>query len=257
MKKLLTNSLTIKGRQCFLLKTKAKDLCTKKPMDFYKVLNSDEYHHGLRFKTGLNIDPISFKKEGSCCPGGIYFAREDILAFLGYGPWLRKVTIPTDAEMVLDPEKEPEKWRASKVILGEREKITVEVIERLIQEGANVHANKNYALQWASENEHLEVVKLLLEHEVDVHIWDDGALRWASENGHLEMVKLLLEHGADVHAQRDYALRWASMNGHIKVVKLLLENGADVHANTGYALRWASINGHFEVVKLLEEWGNK
>ena len=226
-------------------------------MNFYKVLNETECHYGLQFKTGLNVDPVPFQKEGSCCPGGIYFAREDILAFLYHGPWLRKVTIPTDAEMVLDPGGEPEKWRASKVILGKKEKITTKVIERLIQEGADVHACEDVALKWASADGHFEVIKLLLRHGVDVHAQKDVALRWASNNGHLEVVKLLFEHGADVHAYKDVALRWASRNGHTKVVKLLLERGADVPASKNEALRLASYNGHIKVVKLLEEWSNK
>ena len=226
-------------------------------MNFYKILNSNERHHGLQFKTGLNVDPIPFKKEGSCCPGGIYFAREDILAFLYHGPWLRKVTIPTDAEMVLDPEKEPEKWRASRVILGKKEKITAKVVERLIQEGADVHTQKDKALRWASNNGHLEVVKLLLEHGADIHACEEETLRWASRNGLLEVVKLLLENGADVHAQEDYALRLASYGGHLEIVKLLLEHGADVHALKDEAFRWAIMTRHLEIVNFLEEWGNK
>ena len=222
-------------------------------MNFYKILNSNERHNGLQFKTGLNVDPIPFQKEGSCVRGGIYFSKKDILAFLDYGPWLRKVTIPTDTEMVLDPEKEPEKWRASKVILGKREKITIKVIERLIQEGAEVHACEDKAFRWASINGHLEIVKLLLEHGVDVHACEDEAFRWTSENGHIKVVKLLLEHGADVHASKDEAFRWASRNGHLEVVKLLLEHGADVHAQENEALRLASYNGHLGVVKLLKK----
>ena len=224
-------------------------------MNFYKVLNETECHYGLQFKTGLNVDPVPFQKEGSCCPGGIYFAREDILAFLYHGPWLRKVTIPTDAEMVLDPGGEPEKWRASKVILGKKEKITTKVIERLIQEGADVHTREDCTLREASGNGHLEIVKLLLEHGANVHAQEDKALRWASRNGHTKVVELLLEHGADVRAYDDEALRWASYNGHLGVVKLLLENGADVHACKDEALRRARRNGHTEVVELLLEHG--
>lgn len=50
------------------------------------------------------------------------------------------------------------------MILGKKEKITAKVIERLIQEGANVHADCDYALRWASQNGHHEVVKLLEDH---------------------------------------------------------------------------------------------
>ena len=195
-------------------------------MNFYKILNEEENHNGLQYKTGLNVDPLPFRKEGSCCKGGIYFSREDILAFLYFGPWIRKVVLPKGAEVVQDPSK-PVKWRASAVKLGRREKITPQLIERLIQEGADVHAD------------------------------DDWALMWASEKGHVEVVKVLLENGADVHADNDYALRGASGNGRVEVVKVLLENGADVHAGNDCALRWASGNGRVEVVKVLKEWMKK
>jgi len=63
-------------------------------MNYYKILSKDECHHDLQYKTGLNVDPKPFNPCGNCEPGGIYFSREDILAFLGYGPWIRKVTLP-------------------------------------------------------------------------------------------------------------------------------------------------------------------
>ena len=161
---------------------------------------------------------------GDCAPGGIYYAGADILAFLSYGPWVREVTIPDDARTYKNPGS-PEKWKADKVILGRRRKwANPTVLEGLIADGANVHADGEYVLRWASGKGHLEVVKLLLKHGADVHTYDDYALRWASENGHLEVVKLLLKHGADVHAVCDYALRWASRNGHLEVVKLLKEH---------------------------------
>jgi ankyrin repeat protein len=62
---------------------------------------------------------------------------------------------------------------------------------------------------------------LLLEHGADVHANYDYALKWASHYGHTEIVKLLLEYGADVHVGNDYALRLASEKGHTEVVKLL------------------------------------
>ncbi len=130
-----------------------------------------------------------------------------------------------------------------------------EFVKYLLEKGANVHADHDLALRWASENGHTEVVKLLLDAGADVHANDDYALRWASENGHTEVVKLLIDAGADVHADDYYALRWASYNGHTEVVKLLLDAGADVHANDDYALRGASYNGHTEVVKLLIDAG--
>jgi len=130
-------------------------------MDFYKILNKEEHHHNLQYKTGLNIDPIEFNPSGDCKPGGIYFSREDILAFLGYGFWIRKVTIPEDAKIYENPGK-PKKWKADKVILGEREEINLEVIKRVIDEGANPITDHNLPLIWAAINGHTDIVKLLI-----------------------------------------------------------------------------------------------
>ena len=226
-------------------------------MKYYKILKEDENHHGLQYKMGLNVDHIPFNPSGSCESGGMYYAQKDILAFLYIGPWIREVTLCPDSNIYKDPNPNPEKWKTDKFILGERRRINSKVIQELIQEGADVHAQNDYAfaLIWASENGHHEIAKLFLEHGADVHAQKDESLRWASEGGHLEVVKLLLENGADVHAQEDEALRWASENGHLEVVKLLLENGANVHAEEDEALRWASEGGHLEVVKLLLENG--
>ncbi|MDD4083267.1 MAG: hypothetical protein PHD05_07805, partial [Sphaerochaetaceae bacterium] len=92
-------------------------------MDYYKILHKDEIHRDLHYTTGLNIDNIEFKPFGNCLSGGIYFSREDILAFLDYGPWIRKVTLPEDARVYENPSY-PKKWKADKVILGKKEKIT-------------------------------------------------------------------------------------------------------------------------------------
>jgi len=223
-------------------------------MKYYKILNEEEKHHGLQYKTGLNVDPISFNPKGSCETGGMYYAQKDVLVFLDYGPWIREVILCPDSNIYKDPNHNPERWKTDKFVLGERRRINSEIIEDLIQEGVNIHAQEDYALIWESYHGHLEIVRVLLKYGAYVHAIGYQSLRWASEDGHLEVVKLLLEYGSDVHARDDYALRCASKNGHLEVVKLLLENGADVHARENEALRWASDNGHLEVVKLLKNW---
>jgi len=224
-------------------------------MKFYKILNENENHHEFQFKTGLNVDPIPFNPSGSCEPGGIYFSREDILAFLNYGPWIREVTPPQDAQIYEDPSSNPKKWKADKVILGRKFKIGPKIIQKLIDEGADVHVFNDYALRWAANNSRIEIVKILLENGADVHAEDDYALRWAANYGRIEIVKILLKNGANVHTEDDEALRWAANNGHLEVVKILLENGADVHAGNDWALRWATYYGRIEVVKFLLENG--
>ena len=224
-------------------------------MKFYKILSENEIHNGLQYKTGRVDDPNPFLEQGSCVPGGIYFVPvTTILAFINHGPWIREVTVPDDAQMVKDPGAGPEKYRASSVVLGEREQWEdPEVVRRLIADGADVHTRDDYALLWAVQNGHTEIVKILLEAGADVHVDDDYPLRWAAEYGHTETVRLLLEAGADVHAASDDALRWAAKNGHIETVKVLLEAGADVHADDDAALYWAARNGHTKIINLLEQ----
>lgn len=189
-------------------------------MKYYKITNEKEVHYGMKYKTGLNIDVMPFGPSGDCEGGGIYFAREDIFAFLHMGTWIREVTIP-DGEKVYKNPSTPKKWKAHRVILGERKRITAKVIEDLIKEGADVHAGDDDALMWASYYGHFDVVKLLLDYGTYVHAVNDIALRCASYNGHMETVKLLLDHGADVRARDNEALRWALCNGHTEIAELL------------------------------------
>jgi ankyrin repeat protein len=219
-------------------------------MNFYKILNKEEKHHDLQYQTGLNIDPIPFDPSGSCKSGGIYFSREDIFTFLGHGPWIRKVTIPEDAQVYKNP-GEPKKWKADRVILGEREKINdVNVIKRLIEEGANPKVLNSFAFRWAAERGYINIVKLLLPIS-DPTAENSYALQWAAKNKHLEIVKLLLEAGADPKAEDSCALLWAAGEGHLEIVKLLLEAGADPKAGNSHAVRWAARCDQIEIVKLL------
>lgn len=48
----------------------------------------------MQYRDGLNEDVLPFNPNGDCEAGGIYFAREDILAFLDRKQWIREVTLP-------------------------------------------------------------------------------------------------------------------------------------------------------------------
>ena len=219
-------------------------------MNYYKILNEFECHNSLQYKTGLNIDPEPFNPSGNCTPGGIYFAREDILAFLDYGPWIRKVTIPEDARVYENPGR-PKKWKADKIILGERRKIDVNVIKELINEGANIHADNEFPLRWAVENNYPEIVKLLIDYGANIHIEEEEALITASINGYFDIVKLLVDEGADIHIKGEYPLIWSIIYGYTDIVKLLVENGVDIHIARDYPIQIAIEYDHREIIKYL------
>ena len=155
-------------------------------MKFYKIVNP-QGHHGFVYHEGRNVDPRPFDPSGDCKSGGIYFSREDILAFLGYGEDLYEVEPVGE---VYENPGSPKKWKAHEVKLTYVGKV-------------------------------LDSIPMLVERGADVHAFDDYALRWAAENGHFDVAEYLVEHGADVHARNDYALRLAARNGHIDVVEYL------------------------------------
>ena len=222
---------------------------------YFKITNKDENHNGFQYVDGLNILDKPFEKYGSCVPGGLYFTDiEHIFEFLQYGIYLREVILPTDDkdfEMVAD---EQNKYRANKIILGKRYDLNDSTsFKYLVENGADVKTNNNYALRWASRYGHLDVVKYLVENSADVKTNNNSAVRLASEYGHLDVVKYLVENGADIKANNNYAVRIASKNGHLDVVKYLVENGADLKADNNSAVGWASRNGHLDVVKYLVE----
>ena len=224
-------------------------------MNYYKITNQREVHNYMRYKDGLNVDVLPFNPTGDCQSGGIYFASTDILAFLDYGPWIRKVIIPEGETIYENPSTldNPKKYKSHSVFLEPRRRVNAGVIKKLIEEGANIHAGNDNVLKWASKNGYLDVIKFLEAKGLYIHTCNDSALYFASEYGHLNVVKFLVEKQVDIHAEDDYAFRLASKKGHLNIVRFLIEKGADIHAKDGYALKWARTFNHLNVVKFLEK----
>lgn len=87
------------------------------------------------------------------------------------------------------------------------------MVTKLLEAGANVHFNSDYALEHSADNSHSSIVSKLLEYGADVHADNDYALKWSAYNGNLSIVSKLLEYDADVHVENDRALRWGAKNG--------------------------------------------
>jgi hypothetical protein len=83
----------------------------------YKITNEKEIHYGLKYKTGLNEDIVSFNPKGSCKEGGIYFTNySNIFKFIDFGNGVREVIIPDDALVYI----EEYKFKTDKLILKEK-----------------------------------------------------------------------------------------------------------------------------------------
>jgi hypothetical protein len=197
-----------------------RSLAALGPNTLVKALRSDRTHHGYTYVFGLNECPQTFNDK-ECADGGLYACRlKHLFIWCSLYPDIDTVAIveiPDDAQRC----EFATKIKASALVLT-RFLPLLEAMELALQHGANVHANNDGALRWASKNGRLPVVQVLVQHGANVHANNDAALRSASENGHLPVVQFLVQvvH-ADVHASNDYALRWASNNGHLPVVQFL------------------------------------
>jgi len=81
-------------------------------------------------------------------------------------------------------------WGANKIKLGKRRCLNdVETFKYLISLGVDI----NLAFRSSAEYGYLKVVQYLLENGADLRSEDDYALRLSAENGHLEIVEFLLE----------------------------------------------------------------
>ena len=88
---------------------------------YYKITNKSECHYGLQYHDGLVVDTKRFDADPkhSCVTGGIYFTTKEYLhKFFEYGKWIRPVTIPKDAKVILD--SGGGKYRADKLFFYPR-----------------------------------------------------------------------------------------------------------------------------------------
>jgi len=65
--------------------------------------------------------------------------------------------------------------------------------------GVNLRRYNDHALRYSSENGYKDVVQYLVEKGADIHVESGCALISASGNGHFSVVKYLLQKGADIH----------------------------------------------------------
>ena len=107
------------------------------------------------------------------------------------------------------------------LILALNKNQPIEVIEHLINTGADLSYNSNEAIKIAASCRNVEVVKILVENGADVRIDDDYPIRIAAKNDKIEVVKYLIDSGSNVRACNDYPLRVAKAYGYEELYEYL------------------------------------
>lgn len=116
-------------------------------------------------------------------------------------------------------------------------------VERMLREGANVNAEREYgytALLEACSRGHLEVVRTLLNAGADPNVFREGRspLVWAAGRGDEQIVRLLLRRGAEVTGTQGIeALSFAIAKGHDSVAVVLVAAGAPTECGGDHVYR--------------------
>ncbi|QGR53786.1 ankyrin repeat-containing protein [Moumouvirus maliensis] len=103
-----------------------------------------------------------------------------------------------------------------------------EIVEILIDLGANYNFMDNYALRIACCNGYKDICKILLSKKYNTDTTNEYAFILACSNGHVEVAKLLLNHGINMKTCNNQAFIWAYCNGHQNIINFLTEHGFDI-----------------------------
>lgn len=109
-------------------------------MPLLKFMHDDDIHYGMQYKTGDNLDILSFNtSEGECSPGGLYVTtlKDSADYYDAYGDYARRVRINPNALVYI----ENKKIKCDEIFLEERilkddllEILFTEYIQKLISE---------------------------------------------------------------------------------------------------------------------------
>jgi ankyrin repeat protein len=155
----------------------------------------------------------------------------------------------------------------SPLILAIRNEFGMDIIERIIEKGANVNYKNqegDSALLEAVYANNSALVKSLVDKGADVNVQNQDnytPLLIAAEDGSLDIVETLIDAGANINYEReggDTALLNACRQGQAEIASLLLRKGANPNvedANGQTPLMFAVINDNIELAELLLEKG--
>ncbi len=210
--------------------------------DFQIKPDMDNFSDVIRCASTQFLDIISFVDV------------QDILKSSLDNLYICKVELPTD-----DPDfvyvsmsnKKIDKWYANKFILGEKNDLRDQQVFFDLIKQINFD-DSGYAMRWASINGHIQIVNFLIENGADVHALNDIAIKSAIENHHINIAKLLLDVGVNI-VYNDIIYR-ASIYGHLDILEHILNLGVPVKKFEPAVMKSIE-NRHLHIIKFLADIG--
>ncbi|XP_008217571.3 uncharacterized protein LOC103318097 [Nasonia vitripennis] len=135
-----------------------------------------------------------------------------------------------------------------------------DMVEMLINRGADVNADGGFPLFYAVSNSNVDVINILLNKKANIHkkyILNSNLLHLAVTMSDCETIKFLLSRGINVNCEgekRYTPLHMAVDNDYNLAVDILLSKGANIHCQTDEGLtplHIAAYNGYSDVVETL------
>ncbi len=109
------------------------------------------------------------------------------------------------------------------------------------------------ALVEAATYNRKEIMEILLDDGADFRFDTETPLITAILKSSLEVIELLLDRGANLHVDNDFPLRMAQLGGKIDSMKLLIQRGANIRVYEDCLIVTACEVGNLEILKVLIE----
>lgn len=129
------------------------------------------------------------------------------------------------------------------------------IVNWLVENGEDIHANGEEALKIAIQRGLKSVVEALLYHGANVSINRYEPVELAIDCGHVDIVELLLKQDLNsLDFDNYYFFRLAVCEGHLNIAELFLRLGVSVHVQDDFMIRHACKHSYFKMVQLAIKW---
>lgn len=124
----------------------------------------------------------------------------------------------------------------------------------IVENGANIHYQKDYPFILACSKGFLPMVSLIINlYSPDINTLEGMPLKIACVYNHINVVIFLLENGADINAGDGCALIWCAYKNNNTIAKYLISKGANIHVRDDLIFRIYRERKNIEMLDFLWE----
>ncbi|AKI79749.1 putative ankyrin repeat protein [Acanthamoeba polyphaga mimivirus] len=111
--------------------------------------------------------------------------------------------------------------------------------------------NYEKALMIAADNNHFNIVQFLINTGANYHIDNEYVLHMACKNGNIDIIRQLIDLGSDISALDYYAIKIACQNGHENIVRYFINLNIIPQKHLVETAEIAALNNHDNISKYM------